>query len=119
VILPVGQINLRKPEAQRICKPLRRKILLFRFSENYVSLRLSRLDEEGRTRRHGREAGCDGRECIVRRAMRERTAKACGPGALAAGAKLVPLSTSALRADAPRCASDGDTKAGLTGARTI
>ncbi len=35
-----------------------------------------------------RAAGCDGREGIVRRAMRERTAKACGPGALVAGAKL-------------------------------
>ena len=33
-----------------------------------------------------RGAGCDGRERIVRRAMRERTAKACGPGALVAGA---------------------------------
>jgi hypothetical protein len=33
------------------------------------------------------EAGCDGRECIVRRAMHARTAKACGPGALVAGAK--------------------------------
>ena len=32
-------------------------------------------------------AGCDGRERIVGRAMRERTAKACGPGALVAGAK--------------------------------
>ena len=49
---------------------------------------LSRLDEEGRTRRHDREAGCDGRECDARRAWRTRTAKACGPGALAAGAKL-------------------------------
>ena len=35
-----------------------------------------------------REAGCDGRERIVRRAMRERTAKAGGPGALWEGAKL-------------------------------
>ena len=35
---------------------------------------------EGRTRRHEREAGCDGRERIVRRAMRVRTAKSCGPG---------------------------------------
>jgi hypothetical protein len=26
--------------------------------------------QEGRTRRHEREAGCDGRDCIVRRAMR-------------------------------------------------
>jgi hypothetical protein len=37
--------------------------------------------QEGRTRRHDREAGCDGRERIVRRAMRERTAKSCGPDA--------------------------------------
>ena len=36
---------------------------------------------EGRARRHEREADCDGRERIVRRAMCERTAKSCGPGA--------------------------------------
>jgi|SRR5579871_2465335 len=59
-----------------------------------------------------RGVGCDGRERIVRRAMRERTAKVCGPGALAAGAKLAGL------AFALRCAGDGDTKAGLTGAST-
>jgi hypothetical protein len=38
-----------------------------------------------------------------------RTAKACGPGALVAGAKVAGR----------RPASDGDTKASLTGARTI
>src|ERR1700751_3626324 len=32
----------------------------------------------------GRGAGCDGRDRLVRRATRERTAKACGPGALVA-----------------------------------
>ena len=48
----------------------------------------------------------------------KRTAKACGPGALAAGAKLALLTTSALGSDAPECAGDGDTKAGLTGAST-
>jgi hypothetical protein len=36
-------------------------------------------------------AGCDGRERLVRRARRERTAKACGPGALVAGAKLAEM----------------------------
>src|ERR1700756_4418383 len=48
----------------------------------------SRLDEEGRSanRHQTWSAGCDGRERIVRRAVRERTAKACGPGALVAGA---------------------------------
>ena len=67
------------------------------------------LRQEGRTRRHDREAGCDGCERIVRRAVRERTAKACGPGALVAGAKFAD----------DESADDGDTKAGLAGARTI
>ncbi len=48
-----------------------------------------------------------------------RTAKACGPGALVAGAKLVQIATSAFGPDVLRCAGDGDTKAGLAGARTI
>ena len=34
-----------------------------------------------------RAAGCDGRGCAAWRAAGARTAKACGPGALAAGAK--------------------------------
>jgi hypothetical protein len=59
--LPVGQINLCKSEEKEICPALARKIFIFRISENYDLLRLSRLDEEGRTRRHDREAGCDGR----------------------------------------------------------
>ena len=45
----------------------------------------------------------------VRRARLKRTAKACGPGALVAGAKPVGGDS----------AGDGDTKAGLAGARTI
>ena len=45
---------------------------------------------------------------IAGRAMRMRTAKACGPGALAAGAKSAEGDS----------AGDGDTKAGLTGAST-
>ena len=36
--------------------------------------------EEGRTRRHDREAGCDGRACAIRRRAQACTAKACGPG---------------------------------------
>jgi hypothetical protein len=46
---------------------------------------------------------------MVRPAMRERTANAHEQGALVAGAKLAGDDR----------ASDGDTKAGLTGARTI
>ena len=50
----------------------------------------SRLDARGvRAIVTTREAGRDGRERIVRRAMRKRTAKACGPGAPVAGAKFV------------------------------
>jgi hypothetical protein len=37
--------------------------------------------------RHERGMECDGRGCAARRAARMRTAKACGPGALVAGAK--------------------------------
>jgi hypothetical protein len=34
-----------------------------------------------------RAAGCDGRRSVAWRAMRKRTAKACGPDALVAGVK--------------------------------
>ena len=51
---------------------------------------------------------CDGRGRVAWRAMRKRTAKACGPGALAAGAKPVEGDST----------GDGDTKAGLTEAST-
>jgi hypothetical protein len=55
---------------------------------------------------------------ITRRKMRPRTAKACRPGALVAGAKLALLTRRPFGSDAPRCTSDGDTKAGLSGAST-
>jgi len=44
-------------------------------------IHLSRLDEEGRTRRHDRGAGCDGRARVFWRTTQARTAKACGPDA--------------------------------------
>ena len=47
-----------------------------------------------------------------------RTAKACGPGALAAGANPQGSRDVGLAADTPRARGDGDTKAGLTGAST-
>ena len=58
--------------------------------------------------RHERGMECDGRGCVAWRAARMRTAKACRPSALVAGAKPVGANS----------AGDGDTKAGLTGART-
>src|ERR1700751_6102160 len=41
--------------------------------------------------RHERGMECDGRGRTAWRAARKRTAKACGPGALAAGAKLAEV----------------------------
>ena len=71
-------------------------------------IRPSRLDEEGRTRRHDRGAGCDGRGRAFRRTAQARAAKPCGPDAPVAGVK----STEDVSAD------DGDNKAGLTGEST-
>jgi len=75
--LPVGHVT------QESCQAFHAKIFLFRFSEiNAYDPRIpARLQRGGRVVTDV-EAGCDGREGIVRRAMRKRTAKACGPGAL-------------------------------------
>src|SRR5690242_8105227 len=43
-----------------LCQALAAKIFVFRFSENYDYL-WHPASSEGRTRRHGREAGCNGR----------------------------------------------------------
>ena len=94
VICPSGS------RAGILSSPLRKNISLPFFGKSCF-LSAFRLDEVGRTRRHDREAGCDGREGIVRRAMRERTAKACRPGAQVAGVKLAGR----------RLASDGDKQA--------
>jgi hypothetical protein len=55
----------------------------------------------------GRDA-MDATAALRRGASESRTANACGPGALVAGAKLAD----------DESAGDGDTKAGLAGART-
>ena len=74
------------------------------FSPHPVPARGALRDRHGRWARDAMDAS---RSPDERPMM--RTAKACGPGALVAGAKPV--------GDDP--ASDGDTKAGLAGARTI
>ena len=59
---------------------LKLEIFYFRFSEMHGSVRVIPPRSEGRTRRHGRRAGCDGRGLASSdEGCGRRTAKACGP----------------------------------------
>jgi hypothetical protein len=77
----VGQINYVNPNLFRFVKSSREKYFSSVFRKiMFLSPRPASF-EEGRTRRHDREAGCDGCHGAARRAAIMHAAKACGSGA--------------------------------------
>ena len=77
---PSGKIRMRVMRELPVA-PIRRNPTILPVPPNQWHLEPSCTQQEGRTRRHEREAGCDGREGVVRRMTSARTAKSCGPGA--------------------------------------
>src|SRR6202166_1445824 len=78
LICPTGK---SLPRGKNLSSPRVKNISLFPKPKSVVVFAPSRSSRGAFRERHGRGAGCGGRNGDARRAALMRTAKACGPGA--------------------------------------